>query len=141
VCDPFLGTNYKDIFAAGDIASFFDLGTASRQRIQQWSVAESQGRIAALNMMGVMTPFVSTPWFSMRIYNKEIVKIGGDKPYCEVHMAGSWVSGKLMAYYIDKQDRVVGFASMGQAKKTAELKALLESNKMPSGTQVKQSLV
>lgn len=49
----------------------------------------------------------------MRLYNKEIVKIGGSKPYSEVYIQGSWSEGKMLAYYINVDDKVVGIASLG----------------------------
>jgi NADPH-dependent 2,4-dienoyl-CoA reductase/sulfur reductase-like enzyme len=36
VCDPFLGTNDKDIFAAGDIASYPYWPTGGRVRSEHW---------------------------------------------------------------------------------------------------------
>lgn len=40
----------------------------------------------------------------MRLFNKEIVKIGGLKPYNEVFIQGSWKEGKMLAYYINADD-------------------------------------
>jgi NADPH-dependent 2,4-dienoyl-CoA reductase/sulfur reductase-like enzyme len=39
VCDPFLGTNDKDIFAAGDIASYPYWPTGGRVRSEHWVTA------------------------------------------------------------------------------------------------------
>ena len=39
VCDPFLETSVKDIYAAGDLASYPYWPTGSRTRTEHWAVA------------------------------------------------------------------------------------------------------
>ncbi len=57
ICDPFLGTNDKDIFAAGDIASYPYWPTGGRVRSEHWVTALDQGSYAAFNMLGKMAPY------------------------------------------------------------------------------------
>ena len=42
----------KNIFAAGDVASFYDLSSGTRKRIDHYANAVSSGKIAGLNMAG-----------------------------------------------------------------------------------------
>lgn len=52
VVDAQLRTNQPDVFAAGDVASFYDPIFAHRRHIEHWDNAVKQGRLAARNMVG-----------------------------------------------------------------------------------------
>jgi NADPH-dependent 2,4-dienoyl-CoA reductase/sulfur reductase-like enzyme len=57
VCDPFLKTSNKDVYAAGDIASYPYWPTGGRLRTEHWSTALDQGTHAAFNMMSKYVPY------------------------------------------------------------------------------------
>ena len=46
-----LETSVPGIFAAGDVANFFDIVFKERRRIEHWDNAVKQGRLAARNML------------------------------------------------------------------------------------------
>ena len=46
--DEYLRTNDPDVFAAGDVAEFYDVDRAKRNQIGNWSNAMEQGKVAAL---------------------------------------------------------------------------------------------
>lgn len=50
--DEFLKANVADVFAAGDVASFYDPVFRQRRHIAHWDNAVKQGRLAAKNMLG-----------------------------------------------------------------------------------------
>ncbi|RZF24543.1 pyridine nucleotide-disulfide oxidoreductase [Paraburkholderia sp. UYCP14C] len=55
--DEFLRTSDPDIYAAGDVANFYDPVFAVRRRIEHWDNALRQGRVAARNMLGNGVPY------------------------------------------------------------------------------------
>jgi NADPH-dependent 2,4-dienoyl-CoA reductase/sulfur reductase-like enzyme/predicted acylesterase/phospholipase RssA len=52
VVDDLLRTNKPNVFAAGDVTSFYDPVFAQRRHIEHWDNAIKQGRLAAKNMLG-----------------------------------------------------------------------------------------
>src|SRR3546814_2205923 len=50
--DDRLRTNTEDVFAAGDVTSFYDPVFRRRRHIEHWDNAVRQGRLAARNMIG-----------------------------------------------------------------------------------------
>jgi len=61
--DSFMRTSNADIYAAGDIASFPNSITLSSHRVEHWTVAQEQGMIAAMNMLGKGAPYDKVPFF------------------------------------------------------------------------------
>jgi NAD(P)H-nitrite reductase large subunit len=76
LCDPFLQTSAKDVYAAGDVASFPFWSTGSRLRIEHYMNAMDQGSYTAFNMLGKMVPFGNIPFYWTRHYNKTVQYIG-----------------------------------------------------------------
>lgn len=52
VVDDLLRTSAPNVFAAGDVTSFYDPVFAQRRHIEHWDNAIKQGRLAAKNMLG-----------------------------------------------------------------------------------------
>jgi NADPH-dependent 2,4-dienoyl-CoA reductase/sulfur reductase-like enzyme len=109
ICDPYLQTSAKDVFAAGDIASYPYWLTGKNQRIEHYVVAMDQGSHAAFNMLGKMVPFGSIPFFWTRHYNKTIQYVGYAEDFSEVFVQGDILANKFVAYYI-KDNKVLAVA-------------------------------
>jgi NADPH-dependent 2,4-dienoyl-CoA reductase/sulfur reductase-like enzyme len=63
IVDEFLRTNIPDIFAAGDVAEFFNPALGKRIRVEHEDNANSMGRLAGLNMAGKPEPYNHLPFF------------------------------------------------------------------------------
>lgn len=61
--NQYLETNIPGIYAAGDVARWFDTTSNKHIRVEHWVVAERQGQIAAKNMIGKKQEFDSVPFF------------------------------------------------------------------------------
>lgn len=142
VCDPFLNTSNKDVFAAGDICSYPYWPTGGHTRTEHWVVALDQGTFAAFNMLGKYVPYNSIPFFWTRHYNKSIHYVGnGSNGYKEIHIDGEVMSGKFIAYYINDKDKIVAVASQNNNGASLSFFEAMAQNKMPSGSDIKSGKV
>ena len=136
VCDPFLQTNVKNIFAAGDIASYPYWPTGGRVRTEHWVTSLDQGTHAAFNMLGKFVPYGQIPFFWTRHYNKSIHFVGNGQ-YKEVFIQGEVAKNNLVDYYIDETDKIVAVASQNNSKASLTFLEAMSQNAMPSGAQIK----
>ena len=109
ICDPFLQTSAKDVFAAGDVASYPYWVTGRRMRVEHYMTAMDQGSYSAFNMLGKMVPFGNIPFFWTRNYNKTVQYIGFAHEFDEVHIQGDVMENKFLAFYI-KNGKVLAIA-------------------------------
>jgi NADPH-dependent 2,4-dienoyl-CoA reductase/sulfur reductase-like enzyme len=70
--NAFLETSVPDIYAAGDIVRWRDLHSDEAIRVEHWVVAQRQGQIAALNMLGQHTISDTIPFFWRQHYDVPI---------------------------------------------------------------------
>jgi NADPH-dependent 2,4-dienoyl-CoA reductase/sulfur reductase-like enzyme len=61
--DEFLCTSHPDIYAAGDVASFYSPILGKRLRVEHEDNARTMGKYAGRNMAGEHTPYLHLPFF------------------------------------------------------------------------------
>ena len=74
--NEFLETNVVDIYAAGDIAEYFDLISESYGNFGNWTSAFLQGKRVGLNMAGERAPFITVPTYSITNLGLQITSLG-----------------------------------------------------------------
>lgn len=67
VVDALMRTIMPDVFAAGDVTTFYDPVFARRRHIEHWDNAVKQGRLAARNMMGRRLRYDEVSYFFCEI--------------------------------------------------------------------------
>ena len=112
------------LYAAGDIAAFPYRGDGEPIRVEHWRVAEQQGRIAALNMLGRPTRYDAVPFFWTIHYMKRLDYVGHAAAWDSVVLHGDLGKPEFLAYYI-KDGRVVAAAGLDRDRDTAALVELL----------------
>ena len=65
--DQHLETSAPGVFAAGDVANFFDIVFKERRRIEHWDNAVKQDRLAAQNMLGRRLAYDDVSYFFCNI--------------------------------------------------------------------------
>ncbi len=110
----------EGLYAAGDIASFPHRGDGAPIRVEHWRVAEQQGRVAALNMLGQPTPYDAVPFFWTIQYMKRLDYVGHAAEWDSVALHGDLGKPEFLAYYV-KDGNVVAAAGLGRDRDTAAL--------------------
>jgi NADPH-dependent 2,4-dienoyl-CoA reductase/sulfur reductase-like enzyme len=74
-----LETSAPGIFAAGDVANFFDIVFKERRRIEHWDNAVKQGRLAARNMLGRRLAYEEVSYFFCNILDLSFNFLGSTR--------------------------------------------------------------
>ncbi|MGZ3792827.1 MAG: FAD-dependent oxidoreductase [Bdellovibrio sp.] len=126
--DEFLETTVPDIFAAGDIANWPDLRSQRPIRVEHWEVAERQGQIAALNMLGDRVKFEDVPFFWTKQYDMRLRYVGYSDCFDRMDVMGDMNKDNFaVAFYEDQ--RVAALLTVGRDKENLLVEqALKEGN-------------
>ncbi len=73
LCDDHLETNVKGIYAAGDVADFYDPILEMRYRMGTWNNAGAHGKVVALNMMGGSEKYHDVPEYSSLLFKGQTI--------------------------------------------------------------------
>jgi NADPH-dependent 2,4-dienoyl-CoA reductase/sulfur reductase-like enzyme/nitrite reductase/ring-hydroxylating ferredoxin subunit len=109
--DEHLVTSVPDIFAAGDIARWPDRYSGGRIRVEHWVVAERQGQVAALNMMGHRQSYVAVPFFWTKHFDLSIRYVGHATSWDELKVAGDLASRDGLVRFV-KGERLLAVATV-----------------------------
>jgi NAD(P)H-nitrite reductase large subunit len=74
--NEYLETNVPGVFAAGDIAEFFDVTIDRHNMMGTWGNSIGHGKTAALNMLGRETTYNDIPMYSSTLFDSYIRVIG-----------------------------------------------------------------
>jgi NAD(P)H-nitrite reductase large subunit len=76
VTNEYLETNVPDVFAAGDVAEFFDVSIGAHNQMGTWNNSVSHGRIAGANMLGERKFYNDVPMYSTGLFDSRIRVMG-----------------------------------------------------------------
>jgi len=76
VVNEYLETNVPGVYAAGDVAEFYDLTVKAHHTMGTWDNAMAHGRIAAVNMAGGRQPYLDVPTYTSPLFNVNIAVVG-----------------------------------------------------------------
>ncbi|MDP4174271.1 MAG: FAD-dependent oxidoreductase [Bacteroidota bacterium] len=126
----------EDVFASGDIVSFPDWRSGEVLRIEHWRTAQQQGKNAAHNMLGNVTPDNFVPFFWTHQLGLELRYVGHAKQWDEIIIKGDVKSKDFIAYYI-KDNQVYAAAGNNRDKEIAAIEELMRREKMPSADELR----
>jgi len=100
VVDEYLRTNEPDVFAAGDIANFYDNVFQRHRRIEHWDNAVRQGKHVAGNMVGGNEVFHHTSYFYSKVFDTTLECFGDFSDYDELVTRGSFENKSVAVLYL-----------------------------------------
>jgi NAD(P)H-nitrite reductase large subunit len=76
VVNEYLETNVPGVYAAGDVAEFYDPVIGRHHTMGTWDNAMAHGRIAGANMAGAHLPYVDVPTYTSPLFDVNIAVVG-----------------------------------------------------------------
>jgi NAD(P)H-nitrite reductase large subunit len=76
VTNEYMETNVPGIYAAGDVAEFYDPVISRHHTMGTWDNALAHGRVAAINMAGGHEPYVDVPTYTSPLFDTTIAVMG-----------------------------------------------------------------
>lgn len=115
VTNEYLETSLPGVWAAGDIAEFYDPVFKKYHALGNWSNALAQGRSVGLNMVGEKSIFETTSTYSINIFGINFSFLGDPAvdENTEIVERGSVADKKLVRLLI-KDDLIVGASLINQ---------------------------
>jgi len=107
VVDEFLRTSHPDIYAAGDVAAFYNPALGKRIRVEHEDNANSMGRLAGLNMAGKSEPYHHLPFFYSDMFDLGYEAVGEVDARLETFADWKRPNEEGVIYYL-QNDRVRG---------------------------------
>jgi 3-phenylpropionate/trans-cinnamate dioxygenase ferredoxin reductase subunit len=116
VVDARLQSTVPGIYAAGDMAEYESVVHGGRRmRIEHWDVAFSQGKTAALNMLGRDQPHDVVPYFFSDISDwASLEYVGPAADWDQEIVRGSLEQGEFSVWYV-KDGQIAGALSVGRS--------------------------
>ena len=98
--NQYLESNRRGIYAAGDVANFYDPITRSRRRSEHWDNALKQGRIAAWNMLGDRQSWRTVSYFFSDVFDLTFNVVGDTDASSERVVRGSLQDRTFSVLYL-----------------------------------------
>ena len=120
-------TNVPNVYAAGDVARFYDSVFGRDRRIEHWSNANYQGAEVGKVLAGVDGGYDTVSTFFTESFGLTLKVFGDISRHDDRVARGSFAAGDAIVFYSER-GRLVGTLHTGQTDETeAELKRLIGS--------------
>ncbi len=120
VVNEYLETDVADVYAAGDVAQYYDPIFEKRRRVEHWDNAVQQGKHAADVMTGRREPFQTVPYFFSDVFDLSWEFWGDVQGAEEVAYRGELGDGSFSVWWT-KGDAVVAAFVMDRPEEEREL--------------------
>ncbi len=132
VTDAKLRASAPDVYAAGDIAVFYDLMVERHNQMGTWDNAEAHGKLAAHNMAGADEDFFDVPTYTTTMFGSTLAVMGVTpdvQPGLESVRTFSF-DEKFYRKLFFKNDRLVGAIMIGPPKGRKKLIEIMRSRQV-----------
>ncbi|HEV7180773.1 MAG TPA: FAD/NAD(P)-binding oxidoreductase [Candidatus Baltobacteraceae bacterium] len=125
LCNDQLETSVPGVFAAGDVADFYDPILEMRYRMGTWNNAGAHGKVVAANMMGGSEKYHDVPEYSSLLFKGQTITQFGLSPELQPHLETARKVDKEKGWYRALyfwQDRLVGGIMLGKGNRAGKRK-------------------
>src|SRR5713226_9034246 len=129
ITNEFLETNMADVWAAGDVAEFYDVVSQRHHRMGTWDNSLNHGRHVAKNMLGAKEPYVEVPTYASGMFNSNISVMGvttEEEPEAEAVVEVEY-EGRNYKRLFFLGDKLVGAILVGRMKGRKKVLELISS--------------
>ncbi|RPI02971.1 MAG: NAD(P)/FAD-dependent oxidoreductase [Ignavibacteriae bacterium] len=124
IVDEFLKTNQKDIYAAGDVAVFYNPSLKKQLRVEHEDNANTMGRLAGINMAGKAEPYHHLPFFYSDMFELGYEAVGEVDSRLEIYADWKQEFKEGVVYYL-KNGQVRGVLLWNVWNQVDEARALI----------------
>ena len=129
ITNEFLETNMPDVWAAGDVAEFYDVVSQRHHRMGTWDNSLNHGRHVAKNMLGAKQPYVEVPTYASGMFDSNISVMGvttEEEPDAEAIVEVDY-DGRNYKRLFFLGDKLVGAMLIGKMKGRKKVLELISS--------------
>lgn len=114
VVDKHMRTSKPNIFAAGDVANYFDPTFTKRRRVEHWGHAEYSGQVAGTNMAGEEMAYDLLTYVWSDIFDLHLEAAGDEHEFDSSVIRGEVSGGSFVVLYL-KNQRMTAYFSVNTA--------------------------
>jgi len=135
VVNEYLETNVPGVFAAGDVAEFYDLTVDEHHTMGTWDNGMAHGRIAAVNMAGGHQPYLDVPTYTSPLFDVNIAVVGtAESNNPELHSIAKREPGEKgnenYRKLFFRENKLVGVLMIGSPKGRKKLVEIVKSQQI-----------
>jgi len=146
VVNEYLETNVPGIYAAGDVAEFFDTSVGRHHTMGTWDNARAHGRIAGINMAGGHEPYIDVPTYTSPLFDVNIAVVGNaESNNPELETIGRREPGEKgnenYRRLFFRDNKLVGVLMIGSPKGRKKLIELVKSQQVFASQSEREALL
>lgn len=129
ITDEHLRTANPDVYAAGDVAEFYDVIISRHNQMGTWDNAASHGRLVAQNMLGKELVYTEVPTYVTTMFGSRLSVLGltpEQHPELEREVQVNFDTRKYRALFF-YEGRLVGACIIGVLKGRRKLEEIIRS--------------
>lgn len=142
-CDQFCESSVPGIYAAGDVASWFNPLFEEQMRVEHWTNAVEQARHVAQALVserGARVAFESVPMFWSDQYDIKIQGVGRPRSTDELVLTGGNVTDDKFVALYGRGGRLVGAVTFNRPPKIIALRKLIaDRGTLEAGIEIAES--